>query len=102
MQRSVEYQTPTLLRDQAGLPSGWPLEREAPGLAHRLHRLLNGEQLGRLVRFEVPWANCYHRDCCGSSVIRRFKERDPIVLPKAEVEADQPSTTLLCQFSDRD
>src|SRR5437879_2172881 len=102
MQRSVEYQTPTLLRDQAGLPSGWSLEREAPSLAHRLHCLLNGEQLGRLVRFEVPWAHGCQGECGGSAVIGQFSEPNDIVLPIAEVEAAQASTELLGQFPDGD
>ena len=59
--RTRQQFTIEFLRDQASLPSGWPLEREASSFAHRLHRLLNGEQLGRLVCFEVPWANCCQR-----------------------------------------
>src|SRR6266568_2719502 len=98
--REPKFQSVTL-RDQASLPSGWPLEREAPSFAHRLHRLLNGEQLGRMRCFEVPWASCCQRDCTSSRVIRGFIDCDSIILPKAEVEADQPSTTLLYQFSTR-
>jgi len=41
-----------LNRDHACLSSGWPLECETPSLAHRLHRFLDGEQLGRLIRFK--------------------------------------------------
>src|SRR5258708_16622388 len=55
--RVRQHHTTELLRDQAELPSGWSLECKTPSFAHRLHRLLNGEQLRRLVRFEVPWAN---------------------------------------------
>jgi hypothetical protein len=40
---SAKEMTVHLLREQQALPSGWPLEREAPGLAHRLHRFLDSE-----------------------------------------------------------
>src|SRR6266487_5443104 len=83
------------------LSSGWPLERDASSFAHRFHRLLNGEQLGRMGCFEMPWTHCCHRDSCGSHVIGGFIECDPIVLSKAKVEADHPSTKLLDQFSAR-
>jgi len=46
----------------------------------------------------VPCANRCHRYCCGTVVIRHFSKQNGIVLAKAEVEADQSSTELLCQF----
>jgi hypothetical protein len=58
---SAKKMTVHLLREQQALPSGWCLECKTPSLAHRLHRLLNSEQLGRLVRFEVSWASYCQR-----------------------------------------
>src|SRR5215469_3857051 len=87
------------LANPIALPFGWPLKGETSHRAQCLHRLLNGEQPGRLDRFDVPWGDCRHTRGYGRSVIREFNEPNSIVFAKAVVEADQATSELLRQFT---
>src|SRR5438105_1016634 len=96
---TTELRSPSMSRldlwgGKVGLPF-WSLIRLPACLAHRLHRLLGGEQHRRLDGFDMARRDSGKDRGRDRGLIRHLRDKHAIVLTKTIVEGHQPPSELL-------